>query len=448
MSLHRLWSNMKPDIRRLYFFHFFLSISLTAVSSFLFLDRLFLRMGLSMSQFGIVKGLAFLVPVSLNLLLAPYLARLGRDREIVAICYLVRVTTPLLFLVLPMIWADTALLTAGCAVVFLTTMLFPIMGRNSLQALIRFHIPEEDLGRHMGNILSLWLVPSFFLAIPCSWYIDQHSGGDDSKFYEAFLHVLLATAIFVLVAGFFMLKVSPIEPSRGTRSRPSFRDIREPFRNRPYRVYLHASFMLSLVGTMIVSFINPYLLDAQGLSMLEVSLIGVSVALLGIGLRRVWGGMCDRYGGKNVLRVSVIGVALGLFVLTGEGLFPVLIFALLAWNINEGVFGIGLFTGQQYLSLALSDEEKTNVYIAATSFVNGTGMFVGSLLGGFLLDWIAARVHPDDPYGHYAIYFTYCALAYLVVGHFVTALRERRRKVSSAELALQMYRALRFRMRR
>ena len=439
---------MKPDIKRLYFFHFFLSISLTAVSSFLFIDQLFLRMGLSMSQFGIIKGLAFLVPVSVNLLLSPYLARLGRDREIVACCYLVRVSVPFLFLLLPWLWEDTALLTAGCTVIFLTTMLFPMMGRNSVSALIRFHIPQADLGRHMGNILSLWLVPAFFLAIPCSWYIDRHSRGDDSEFYGAFLHVLLATTVFVLAAGWFMLKISPITPADSRRPRPGFRDIREPFQNRAYRVYLHASFMLSLVGTMIISFINPYLLNAQELSMVEVSLIGVSVAILGVGLRRVWASMCDRYGGKNVLRLSVVGVALGLFILTGEGIVPVLIFAVLAWNTNEGVFGIGLVAGQQYLSLALSDEEKTNVYVAATSFVNGTGMFLGSLVGGFLLDWIADKMHPEDPYGYYAIYFTYCALAYLVVGHFITALRERRRRVPSAELALQMYRSVRFRMRR
>ena len=51
------------------------------------------------------------------------------------------------------------------------------------------------------------------------------------------------------------------------------------------------------------------------------------------------------------------------------------------------------------------------------------------------MDWLAGRMYPDLPYGHYEIYFAYCALAYLVVGHFVTALRERRRRVSSGALA-------------
>ena len=126
----------------------------------------------------------------------------------------------------------------------------------------------------------------------------------------------------------------------------------------------------------------------------------------------------------------------------------VLIFAVLAWNSNQGVFGSGVLSASQYLNLSLCDEEKTNIYVAASSFVNGAGMFCGSLLGGFLLDWLAGQMDPDIPNSHYGIYFTYCALGYLVVGHFVTALRERRRRVSSSELILQMYRTLRFKMRR
>ena len=436
------------EVQKLYLFHLFLSISLTVVASFLFIDRLFLRLGFSMSQFGIVKGLSFLVPVTLNLLLAPYLARLGRDREIVVLAYLIRVSLPFLFFLLPWLQGDTGLVTAGCAAIFTTIMIFPMVAQNSLSALFKVLVPRKDLGRILANVLSLGFVPAFFLAIPCSWYIDRHSSGSDAEFYGAFLHVMFATSVFVLPAGWFMFKVSP--PARAVRKGRNlgYRVIREPFQNRAYRVYLHASFMLSLVSTMIISFINPYLLRAQGLSMLQISLIASGVSLLGVGLRPLWGRLCDEYGGKNVLRVSVVGVTLGLFILTGKGLIPVVIFAVLAWNTNEGLFGVGLFTGQQYLSLALSDEEKTNVYIAAASFVNGTGMFCGSLLGGFILDWLAGRMHPDLPYGHYEIYFAYCALAYLVVGHFVTALRERRRRVSSSELALGIYRALRSRMRR
>lgn len=87
----------------------------------------------------------------------------------------------------------------------------------------------------------------------------------------------------------------------------------------------------------------------------------VLVSTLGVGLRLLWGHMCDEYGGKNVLRISVVGVAAALSVLTGNGLIPVLIYAIKASNVTEALFGAGLFTGQQYLSLALSDGERTNV---------------------------------------------------------------------------------------
>lgn len=92
---------MPQDIKNLYLFHLFLSVSLTAVGSFLFIDRLFLRFGLSMSQFRLIKGTAFLVPVTLNLVLSPYIARLGRNREIVAVSYGLRVLFPTCFCFCP-----------------------------------------------------------------------------------------------------------------------------------------------------------------------------------------------------------------------------------------------------------------------------------------------------------------------------------------------------------
>ena len=440
MSLTEFPTTMSPEIRKLYLFHFFLSMALAVVSSFLFIDKILLRMGLNMSQFGVIKGLAFLGPVTLNLLLAPYLTRWGRDRHIVVSGYLLRVAFPYLLLVLPQLTEDTRLLTLGSTIVLLVTMVFPTLANNSISALCKAHIPRERLGHHMAHIVSLWTVPGFLLAIPCGWYIDRYGASSDPEFYRAFLHVLLATTIFVLPAGWVMLRLSRLEKARRKLPRLGYRDIREPFANKAFRVYLNASFMLSLVSMMIIAFINPYLFRARGLSLLQVSLITTMVTLMGVGLRPLWGQIADHFGGKNILRVSVVGVAVALLFLTGEGLLFIVIFALLAWNTNEGLFGVGVFTGQRYLNLALSDEEKANIYIAATTFVNGVGMFCGSFLGGFLLDWLAVQIHPDLPYSHYRIYFTYCALAYLIVGQFVVALRERRRRVSSAELALAMYR--------
>ena len=161
----------------------------------------------------------------------------------------------------------------------------------------------------MGYILSLMTVPSVILAVPASWYIDLHTAESDSQFYGAFLHVFLATTLFILAAAWFILRLNPRKASAPRRRRPGFTDIAEPFRNRPYRVFLHASFMLSMVGTMITSFINPYLLGPQNLSMFQVSLITVSVSTAGVGLRRLWGRMCDECGLPASLHLSGLGLA-------------------------------------------------------------------------------------------------------------------------------------------
>lgn len=135
----------------------------------------------------------------------------------------------------------------------MVTLICPVVAHTSLSALCRYHIPQEKLGMHIGYIISLMTVPSVILAVPASWYIDLHTAESDSGFYGAFLHIFLAMTLFILAAAWFILRLNPRKESAPRRRRPGFTDIAEPFRNRPYRVFLHASFMLSMVGTMITA---------------------------------------------------------------------------------------------------------------------------------------------------------------------------------------------------
>ena len=58
---------MNADIRRLYLFHVFNGLAVTIVANYLFIDRLFLRLGLNMSQFGLIKGLSLSLPFVVTL---------------------------------------------------------------------------------------------------------------------------------------------------------------------------------------------------------------------------------------------------------------------------------------------------------------------------------------------------------------------------------------------
>ncbi|MFC1461147.1 hypothetical protein ACFLQR_01335, partial [Verrucomicrobiota bacterium] len=178
-------SGIPSDLHRLYLFHIFNGIAIAVVGNMLFVDRMFLRMGLNMSQFGLIKGVALFFPAILNFLLAPFILRLRIDHKIVAVTYLFRVVFAYLFLLLPRITHNTAFLTLGCTVVLFMSITFPTFANNSLKVLGKMHIPTETLGKHSSMILVLWNAPGTIIAILCGWYIDRFDGATDVQFYSA-----------------------------------------------------------------------------------------------------------------------------------------------------------------------------------------------------------------------------------------------------------------------
>lgn len=428
------------NIRKLYLFHALNSIALGVVAHMLFIDKIFLRMGLNMSQFGFIKGISFFLPVTINLLLTPLILRLRMDHKIVAVAYLIRVILPYFFLILPKITHDTSYLAFGCTIVLLTSLIFPTIANNSIQVLCKMHIPKETLGKHSSMIRALWDAPGTILGILCGWYIDRFDGANDAQFYSAYLVIFLATTVFQVLASWVIWQLKPL-PAEDVESEipVKFKDILEPFLHTNFRVLLNTVFLTAILTSMVNSFIFPYLLQARGLSMFVISAIIAILSILGFILFPLWGRITDRFGGKNVFRTSVLGVAIGLFCLTGTGLPFVVVYFLLAGLL----FGAGLTTGEGYLVLSLSDKTKSNIYIAAITFVSGCGILVGSAVGGLILEWLKTKMHPDFPFEQFKIYFTYCAFGYLLLGGFVAGLKDGREKVSPVILMQEAYRTFR-----
>jgi len=435
-----------PDIRRLYLFHFFNSIALAVVGIFLFWDKFFLRLGFNMAEFGLIKGLAAFIPMGINLVVSPLVLRLRRDREAVALAYLVRVTLPFLMLGVPYLTEDKTLRVAACAAILVATMIFPMIANNSLYVLCKRLLPADRLGKHMGWITSIWNAPCALLGIVCCRYLDGFANAPTDEFVGALFRICVATTVFQLPASWIALRLSrPQLPQDATRETGyRFRAIMDPFQDPNFRVFLSGIFMVAAMSATVASFVNPYLLQIRGLTLSQISVITAAISLAGFLFRPLWGRMADRVGGRNVLRFSLAGVGLGVFALTGQGFVFLLVFALLAWQTIEGVFGTGVYTGSQYLMLSLSDEERSNIYIAATTFIVGCGGLAGSVVGGQLLEWLKARMDPALPAGeHYRIYFLFCGLGWLITSQFVTAIRERRRRITFARLLLEVYHTVR-----
>lgn len=112
---------------------------------------------------------------------------------------------------------------------------------------------------------------------------------------------------------------------------------------------------------------------------------------------------------------------------------------LLGWSGSMGLFGSGILVGQRYLLIATGDEKLSNIYIAAMTLINGCGYLVGSMIGGWLLDWIAGFLPADDSHSTYRIYFAICALLFLMAAQFVRILPDERRRFSTGEMIREMY---------
>ena len=334
------------------------------------------------------------------------------------------------------------MLTFWFTMVLMVAMIFPALANNSIFVLCKAHMPRDKLGKHMGLIGNLSVFPSLIIVIPLAWYVDNHSAGSDAEFYRSLFHVYAITTVFQLFASWVILRVSKPTNRSVAQVDTSLKSIFEPLRDRRYRLFLNWLFMWGVIMGMCTSFLNPYLIEGQSLNLKQISIMGAVFAGLALVWRPMWGHLFDRFGARNVIRLGLVGVAVGLFALTGKGLIFVVIFGVLAW-IYDGIFVMAVGTGANYLMLSLSHENKSNVYMAVAGLIGACGVFVGSLGGGVLLDWLKNSVGAGDPTAYYRIYFTYCGLGTLLLGGTAAAMRDGRRKVRPTQMVLAMYQGFR-----
>ena len=394
-----------------------------------------------MQQFGAIKGFAFLMPMGLNLLLAPFIAKLNKDREIVAFGYLIRVFLPLLFLILPTRINDKSVMVTAVTIILITIHIFPIIANNCIQMLVRFHIPRGKIGTHLSRITVIWTLPGFLLAIPLSWILDRHSGGTDQEFYKTMFFIMFFTAAFEIIASTIIMRLPRHQFDK--KQIRKFRDILGPFQNEGFRHLLKVILIFGIVSSMIMAFINPYLLNIQGMSMTLISVISAVVSLLSILAIPFWGKLADHVGGKNIYGIAAIGMALGLLALLGKGLVFVLIYALLSWEGSRGIFGSAIYSTQQFMIFTQSDEDKRSIFFAASTFIFGLGWFLGSFFGGILLEWLLNIQKFSLSITAYRIYFGICSLGGISLAWLTRLLEDDMEKQSAKGMGLAMYRIAR-----
>lgn len=386
MTEHKRMGAENRDIQRLYLFHLFNNIAISIVANFLFLDKVFLRMGLSFSSIGVIKGVSYLIPMTLNLLLSPYVLKLNRNREIVAIGYLFRVFLPLILLMIPDHEIKDSQLVIMIAAIMVAIHIFPIIANNSINTIIRSTIPHKVLGKHLTWINVIWTLPGFVIAIPLSKYLDGFAHASDDQFYHAVFLCMVYTGLVQIVSSTIIMFLPNPRPYKVIDTSSVFDRILSPFKDKEFNPLLRAIMVFSISSSMITTFINPYLILVRGLTLTTISLISAIVSFLSIVTMPLWGRSLDTFGGKYTYNIALVGFIVGVVSLLGQGWISLILFASFAWDGQRGCFGSGIIATQQYLVLLTSKPDRGVIYYAAATCMTGIGWFVGSNLGGRILD--------------------------------------------------------------
>jgi hypothetical protein len=431
----------KKGITLLYLFHFTNNIAISVVANFLFIDKIFLRLGLDYSSIGFIKGLSFLIPMSLALLLSPYIQNLNRDREIIAVSYLFRVFLPLALLFVPTL--ELAQFHAVLLISFLLVLIhtFPMLANNCIQMLMRQTISDQILGKHITWINVLWTMPGFLLAIPLSRYIDLYEHASDAEFYRAMFIIMLATGVVQIISSLLILQLPRNTDRETNHIRPTTRDIMVPFKDIGFRKVLLGILCFSTLSSMVAAFINPYLLVVQHMSMTSISTIGAVVSMLSIAIMPIWGKILDLFGGKISYASAVIGFMIGVSALLAPGTAPVLLFAFCAWDGQRGCFGSGILAIQQYLVIKTGKPRYMLVYYSAASSMMGLGWFIGANSGGILIDLL--RELQFELVWAYRVVFLVVALGAVLLYLIVRNIEDDNQHITSENLWIYLYRIMR-----
>jgi MFS transporter, DHA1 family, tetracycline resistance protein len=139
---------------------------------------------------------------------------------------------------------------------------------------------------------------------------------------------------------------------------------------------------IDLVGFGIVIPLLPFYASRYGASPFAIGLLFASYSLMQLVFSPVLGRLSDRHGRRPVLLVSLLGTALGFFIL---GLADTLVL-LFVGRVIDGVSGANISTAQAYVADVTTPENRAKgMGLVGAAF--GLGFIFGPAIGGTLSLW-------------------------------------------------------------
>src|SRR5216110_1328513 len=171
---------------------------------------------------------------------------------------------------------------------------------------------------------------------------------------------------------------------------------------------------IDLVGFGIVIPVLPYYAEGTrfGATPREVGFLFASYSIMQLIFAPVMGRLSDKHGRRPVLLVSILGTALGFFILG----FATTLWMLFLGRIIDGVSGGNISTAQAYIADITTKENRAKgMGLIGAAFV--LGFIFGPAIGGILSRW---GIHVPFFFAA-ALCFANAALLYFTLPETVTA---------------------------
>ncbi|HPK03334.1 MAG TPA: MFS transporter [Candidatus Sumerlaeota bacterium] len=258
-------------------------------------------------------------------------------------------------------------------------------------------VPADAMNRHWGGrqrVTTLSIILTSILIVFAFDYFES-----SGRIILGFM-LIGGLGIAVGVADVLLFLKVPEPPNEYDLSRRFHEILLQPLLDRRYRAFVLFSAYYWFSVMVAWPFFTLYMVDFLGVSSRMTQLI-LAAGPLGILLAtRFWGLMCDNYGQRPVLQLTIIGKTLFplAFILAPPNEAAAITILAMAMFL-DGLIDGGVLLALQGIMLKHSPRLNRSMYVAATQFFSlGVAGGIAPLLAGWGIDAMQGRTVQAGPY--------------------------------------------------
>ncbi len=346
-----------------------------------------LALGATPTQIGLLSALPALLG---NLLQIPYgilTEKLGKRKLLIIIGSFWNRISLIMMAFVPFFVAEDMRVNALIllATLRVTVGSLSVPAWTAIQAEI---IPRQIRGKYYANrnvILNICGLVATFVA-------GRILAADFPINYKS-LFVLAGITGLASTATFVKLDFKPVKPTEKSDQRMKFSEKVKAFSGmlksaKDYSSYCVSSFIWNIAATINGPFISIYFVEVLGGQPQNFAIVNGAATVAGILCQKYWGRLVDRYGQKNIMLYSGVGVIFVPFLWFASTISPLALLVNFWSGFMWGGYNLAAFN----LLLDITPDANRSLYIGAYNTIIGVATTIGPVIGGFVAESFGLRM--------------------------------------------------------